>query len=148
MLWLKSDRLNFDLSLTAVPVSFFTPLNRSSSSHISPVIGLAVDGPTAMPEPGCIIHLTVLYLISAGSQSASSGICFATIAFLKPIFSKDLFQPNIPSLKALRNCKGTVFSIQNTIGSFGSDNLALGFFFSNFHLWTYLTYGDSDNIFE
>ena len=36
---LKSDKLNFDFNLTAVPVSFFTPLNLNSSSHNSPLIG-------------------------------------------------------------------------------------------------------------
>ena len=39
VLSLKSDKLNFDFNLTAVPVSFFTPLNLNSSSHNSPLIG-------------------------------------------------------------------------------------------------------------
>ena len=41
-LLLKSDKLNSDFSLTAVPCSFLTPLNRSSSNQISPEIGWSV----------------------------------------------------------------------------------------------------------
>ena len=51
---------------------------------IAAVNGFALDGPTAYPPPGVIIHLIVLYLTSAGSQSASSGICLTIIAFFSP----------------------------------------------------------------
>ena len=38
---LKSERVNFDFNLTAVPDSFLTPLSLSSSSQTSPFIGLS-----------------------------------------------------------------------------------------------------------
>ncbi|MNK33188.1 hypothetical protein D3C87_516670 [compost metagenome] len=67
--------------------------------------------------------------MSEGSQVALSGICFITTAFLKPAFSKASFHFSPASLMIERYSKGVVFSIQNTIGSTGSLNLALGFFF-------------------
>ena len=39
VLRLRSDKLNSDFNLTAVPLSFLTPLSLNSSSHNSPLIG-------------------------------------------------------------------------------------------------------------
>jgi hypothetical protein len=67
---------------------------------------------------------------SSVSKSASSGWIFATMAFLKPIFSKALFQPSTPRRMASRYFSGMLRSSQKVIGFTGSEISAAGSFFS------------------
>ena len=58
------------------------------------------------------------------SNAESASCCLTTIASLNPIFSNALFHSRMPSRTAGRYFSGTVRSIQNTIGSFGSETSA------------------------
>src|SRR6185503_17436441 len=57
--------------------------------------------------------------MSSGSQVSSFFCSRTSIALTHPAFSKALFHSAIPSMIGRRNLKGIVFSIQNTIRSFG-----------------------------
>ena len=83
-----------------------------SLSIISPVLGSDTLGPTALRVVDAT-YRTVEYRISSGLKSGSSysvGGYLARIAFLKPAFSKAVFQSSIPCLKYGRHWSGVAGS--------------------------------------
>ena len=68
-----------------------------SASMISPVRGSLWLGPRAKPASAPLNQRIAAWRASSVSQSASSGCCLTTSAFLKPIFSKALFHSRMPA---------------------------------------------------
>ena len=66
--------------------------------------------------------------MSPASQSASSGCTLTATALENPAFSKARFHASAASRIMSRYWTGVVFSIQNVIGSTGSDTAADGSF--------------------